>query len=43
MKLTKSQITAACQRYARRHGHYTGTVRTMTVLLLAAIKEYRSK
>lgn len=40
--LTKKELTAACQRYARRHGYYTRTVRGMTVLLLAAIAEWRA-
>ncbi len=40
MKLTKSELTKAVQKYARRHGHFARTVRTMTCLRLAAIREY---
>ncbi len=40
MKLTKSQMTQAIQQYARRHGYYARTVRAVTVLWLAAIREY---
>ncbi len=43
MKLTSKQLTEACQLYARRHGYYTRTVRTMTSLMLAAIKEWRER
>ncbi len=32
-------MTAAIQKYARKHGYYSRTVRTMTVLRLAALKE----
>jgi hypothetical protein len=39
--LTKSQVTAAVQRYARRHGYYATTVRTVTVLFRAAMEEAR--
>lgn len=41
MRLTRKQLTAAVARYARKHGYYARTVRTMTVLLRAAIDEYR--
>lgn len=40
MKLSKKQLTQAVTRYARRHGHYVRTVRTMTSLRLAAIEEW---
>ncbi len=43
MKLTRKELTLACQRYARRHGYYTRTVRTMTRLFLAAIAEWKSR
>lgn len=42
-KLTKTEMTQAVRRYARRHGHYVRTVRTMSVLRMAAIAEFRSK
>jgi hypothetical protein len=42
-KLTKTELTKAIDRYARKHGYYAGTVRTCTSLLLAAIAEWRSK
>lgn len=38
--MTATVRTKAYQRYARRHGHYVSTVRTMTVLRLAALREY---
>ena len=41
MKLTRKELTQAIARYARRHNHYASTVRAMTVLRLAAIKEWR--
>ncbi len=41
-KLTKSELTKAIQTYAHKHNHYARTVRTMTVLFNAAIKEYKS-
>ena len=37
--LTRKQLTKAIQRYARKHGYYARTVRTVTVLRLAAIRE----
>jgi hypothetical protein len=40
--LTKKERTKAFQRYARKHGFYTRTVRTMTSLRFAAIKEWLS-
>ncbi len=39
-KLFRRELTAAIARYARRHNHYASTVRTMTVLRLAAIREW---
>jgi len=41
-KLNKKELTAAIARYARKHGHYAATVRNMTCLLRAAIKEWES-
>lgn len=40
--MTGKELTKAVNRYARKHGHYVSTVRTMTVLLKAAIQEYQS-
>lgn len=40
MKLTKKQLTVAVNKYARRHNHYVSTVRAVTSLRLAAIREY---
>ena len=42
MKLTSKQRTKAITKYARRHGYFVTTVRNMTSLLLAAIKERES-
>jgi hypothetical protein len=39
---SKSEVTKAVTRYARKHGFYTRTVRTMTDLKRAAMKEYVS-
>jgi len=39
--MTKAQVTAAVTSFARRHGYYVRTVRTMTALKMAAIQEYR--
>lgn len=41
--LTKYQKTQAFQRYARRKGFSTATVRTTTSLRLAALREYREQ
>lgn len=38
--LNRKEFTAAVQAYARRHGYYAATVRTMTALRLAAVAEY---
>jgi len=43
MKLSRSDLTKAVQRYARKHGYYARTVRSMTRLRLAAILEWQSK
>lgn len=40
-KLTSTEITRAVTRYARRHGHFVRTVRTMTTLRTCAIHEWR--
>ena len=40
-RLTKSELTVAVQRYARRHGYYARTVRTVSSLFYAAIVEWR--
>ena len=42
MKLTKKQLTQAVNRYARKHGYYARTVRTVSSLRYAAIQEYRN-
>lgn len=39
-KLTKSEVTKAVQQYARRHGYYARTVRTVSSLFYAALREY---
>ena len=38
--LTKGQVTSAVQNYARRHGYYVRTVRTISELRRAAVAEY---
>lgn len=38
--LSKSQVTAAVRRYARKNGYYARTVRTITVLFRNAVNEY---
>jgi hypothetical protein len=35
----KKDVSRAIQRYARRYGYYTATVRSCTALRLAALKE----
>ncbi len=42
-KLTKSQLTEAIRKFARKHGHYASTVRTMSDLFYRAIAEYRNE
>ena len=42
-KLTKKQLSQAVQKYARKHGWYARTVRTVTALRYAAIAEYQGK
>lgn len=39
--MTRRDITKAVSCYARRHGFYARTVRTVTVLFRDAIREYR--
>ncbi len=39
--LASKELTQAVNRYARKYGHYASTVRTVTVLLKAAIQEYK--
>lgn len=39
MKLTKKQQTALIQKYARKHGYSTSTVRTCTCLRYAALTQ----
>ena len=41
--MTRKQLTQAIQQYARRHGYYARTVRTVTSLRLAAIREAACK
>lgn len=40
--MSRTTLTAAIRRYARRHGYSASTVRTVTVLRLAAIREWRA-
>lgn len=40
--LSKKELTKAVQQYARKHNHYASTVRTISVLLKNAIKEYKN-
>lgn len=42
MTMSRTELTAAIRAYARRHGHYASTVRTMTSLRLAAIAEWKA-
>lgn len=35
--LSRTQVTAAVQKYARRHGYSASTVRTVTTLFRAAM------
>lgn len=41
-KLTKSEITAAVAKFARRKGYSASTVRTTTTLFLQALADYRA-
>lgn len=41
-KLTKKQISQAVQKFARKHGWYARTVRTVSSLFYAAIREYQT-
>lgn len=38
--LSRSEVTKAVRLFARRHGFYARTVRTMTDLKMKAMKEY---
>lgn len=42
-KLSKTELTKAIARFARKHGYYARTVRNMTSLRLAAINEWRNR
>lgn len=39
-RLTKRELTKAVAAYCRKHGHFARTVRTMTVLRYAAVREF---
>jgi hypothetical protein len=41
--LTRKELTKVVAKYARRHGYSASTVRTVTALRLAAIREYISR
>ena len=41
--MTRKQLTKAIQQYARRHGYYARTVRAVTALRIAAIREAAGK
>ena len=43
MRLTKTQLTQAIGRYARRHGYSASMVRTCTSLRMAAIREWKDR
>jgi len=43
MKLCRKDLTKAIQRYARKYGYYCRTVRNMTSLRIAAVKEWINK
>lgn len=40
-QLTQKELTKAVARYARLHGHFASTVRAVSSLRYAAIKEWR--
>jgi hypothetical protein len=40
--MTRKQLTKAIQKYARKHGYYARTVRAVTALRIAAIREARN-
>lgn len=42
-KLTRSELTAAVTAYARKHGYYVRTVRSMTSLKREAVAVYKEK
>lgn len=41
--MTRQEISKAVQTYARRHGHYARTVRTVSALFYAAIDEWKNR
>lgn len=41
--MTKDEYTQAVTQFARKHGYYVRTVRVMTVLRLAAVKEWKER
>lgn len=43
MKLTKKQLTDAIRSYAKRHGYYARTVRAVSCLRYAAIKDFLAR
>lgn len=42
-KLTRTELTQAIRRYARKHNYYASTVRTVSTLFYAAIAEWRAR
>lgn len=43
MVMSRSEVTEAIRLYARHHGFYARTVRTITVLKRAAMREWRER
>lgn len=41
-KLTKTELTRAVARFARKYGYYARTIRAVTVLFNAAINEFKA-
>ena len=41
--MSKKELTQAIRSYARKHGHYASTVRTVSALLYAAIAEWKAR
>jgi hypothetical protein len=41
--MPKKELSRAIQRFARRHGYFARTVRSMTSLRLAAMAEWRAR
>ncbi len=37
--MTRKEMTKAIQKYARKHGYYARTVRAVSILRYAAIRE----